>query len=150
AYPGAIPVISGGRQITGWRPVDKEEGLWSVEIPDVMAGKWYFHQLVVDGRRRQRARSPNVGFFYVDSRISGERQARFRYHEGDIRPDWAGSNGVEFIALCKLQQYRIPIVAVEPASRMVTLAGPRMPSGTDVAPRYWIENARDALDAPGE
>jgi hypothetical protein len=82
---------------------------------------------MVNGRRRQRARSPSAGFFYVDGRISADRQARFRYRGNDGRPEWAAQKGVEFVALCKWQQYRIPIAAVDPETRTVTLAGPRMP-----------------------
>src|SRR5258707_514570 len=33
AYPGEVPVLSGGKRITGWR---KETGnVWTVELPDV-------------------------------------------------------------------------------------------------------------------
>jgi hypothetical protein len=149
-YPGETPVVSGGRRIDGWRPVEGEPGLWAAEVPEVKAGKWLFHQLIVDGHRRQRARSPNAGSYYVDGRISADRHARFHYRDGNVRPKWSGSRGVEFIALCRWQQYRLPITDVDPASRTVTLAGPRMPNGAEVAPRYWIENTRDALDAPGE
>ncbi|MCX7013474.1 MAG: right-handed parallel beta-helix repeat-containing protein, partial [Candidatus Sumerlaeota bacterium] len=79
-----------------------------------------------------------------------DRNAQFRYHEGDIRPEWARQQGVEVVALCKWQQYRIPIASVDAAAQTATLAGARMPNGADVNPRYWVENTLDALDAPGE
>ena len=54
AFEGEKPVVSGGRSITGWK--ERADGLWSVEIPEVRSGDWYFHQLFVGGQRRQRAR----------------------------------------------------------------------------------------------
>jgi len=50
AQPGARPVFSGGRTISGWQPAG--DGLWKAEIPDVAAGRWYFEQLW--GNRSQR------------------------------------------------------------------------------------------------
>lgn len=54
---GASPVISGGRVITGFQPA--ADGIWQAEIADVAAGSWYFEQLIVDGSRAVRAKSPN-------------------------------------------------------------------------------------------
>jgi len=57
AWPGETPVVSGGREINGWR---KETGnRWTAELPDVKAGTWFFRQLFVDGERATRARWPN-------------------------------------------------------------------------------------------
>jgi hypothetical protein len=157
ASPQEEAVLSGGRRISGWKPVAMAEdsrirqaGAWMAEVPKVEDGSLYPHQLFVDGQRRTRARTPNQGFFHVDGRISFERRSRFRYREGDIRSEWAGQGDVEVVALCKWQQYRIPITAVDPAGRSVTLAGSRMLNGADPNPRYWVENTADALDAPGE
>lgn len=38
--PGARPVFSGGRAITGWQR--GADGVWTARVPDVAAGKWYF------------------------------------------------------------------------------------------------------------
>ena len=58
AAEGATPVFTGGRKITGFQAGDG--GVWSVKIPDVAAGKWYFEQLYVNGRWATRARTPNA------------------------------------------------------------------------------------------
>lgn len=59
AWPGEKVVLSGGRKINGWQ---RGQGrLWTVELPEVKAGQWYFRQLFVDGRRANRARTPNPG-----------------------------------------------------------------------------------------
>jgi len=63
AAPGARPVFSGGRVITGFQPA--KDGLWVARIPEVAAGNWYFEQLFVNGRRAIRARTPNRFWFHV-------------------------------------------------------------------------------------
>jgi hypothetical protein len=143
------PVFSGGRRITGWHPAG-ERGLWVAELPDVREGAWYSHQLFVDGQRQQRSRSPNEGFFHVDGQISYPGNGQFRYRENDIHPNWGDSIGVEVIALCNWQQYRLPIATVNAESRSVTLTGPRIRNGGCRDMRYWVENAIEALDKPGE
>ena len=62
AWPGEKVVLSGGRKINGWR---RGQGrIWTVELPEVQAGRWYFRQLFVDGRRADRARTPNAGAWW--------------------------------------------------------------------------------------
>jgi hypothetical protein len=58
AQPGEKVVLSGGRQIAGWKK--GEGGLWTTEVPGVKAGTWYFRQLYVNNRRAVRARTPNL------------------------------------------------------------------------------------------
>ena len=48
-------VLSGGRQVTGWRPVPGRAGLYSAPEP---AGMDNTRQLYVDGVREQRAQGP--------------------------------------------------------------------------------------------
>ncbi len=57
AYPGEEAVMSGGRAITGWQSAG--ENRWTVTLPDVAAGSWYFRQLFADGERLPRARYPD-------------------------------------------------------------------------------------------
>jgi hypothetical protein len=148
AYAGESPILSGGQTITGWR--QGTDGTWSATVPGVKEGQWSFHQLFVGGQRRQRARTPNVGFFQVDGVISPDNAATFHYRAGDIRPEWATQGNVEVIDLNKWQMFRMPIRAINAQTRTVTLSTKR--SGNSVEPdsRYWIENTKDALDAPGE
>jgi len=64
AAPGAKPVLSGGRKITGFKPV--REGVWAAHVPEVAAGQWYFEQLWAGGRRARRAMEPDTGQFFFD------------------------------------------------------------------------------------
>src|ERR1019366_1312655 len=62
AFPREQPVFSGGHAVTGFRQTGN---LWETIIPDVKEGRWYFRQLFVNGQRRQRARSPNSGYYRI-------------------------------------------------------------------------------------
>ncbi|MSU47735.1 MAG: hypothetical protein EXS37_01335 [Opitutus sp.] len=164
----ARPLISAGRRIAGWRKV--EDGLWAADLPEVKAGRWYFEQLFVNGRRATRARSPNSGYFHVDLKggyglapESGKREdlssrSFYALREGDVS-DYAGLRGeaLHDVTLTVLWNNWIStplrVAAVEPKSRLVTLTGApgrSTHSEFDRGIRYVVENCRSALDAPGE
>ena len=55
AYQAEHPVLSGGRQLSGWKPATVAgRHLWTTEIADIRDGKWVFRELWVDGARRIR------------------------------------------------------------------------------------------------
>ena len=61
---GGRPLLSGARLITGWSEgTINGRPCWQVGLPAVAAGRWWFTQLFVNGRRRLRARLPKQGFF---------------------------------------------------------------------------------------
>lgn len=159
AEPGEKPLLSGGRRITGWK--EKKVGdkmLWAVELPEVKAGKWYYHQLWVNGSRRFRARHPNDGFLRiaglpdaVKSTPWNKGQNRFQFAPGDIKP-WHNLEDVDVVALHLWVSVRLPITAVDEKERLATFASKshrRLTEGEKPA-RYYIENALELLDAPGE
>lgn len=57
AFEGEQPVLSGGRRITGWER--GADGRWTVTLPDVASGAWYFRQLFRGDQRLPRGRFPN-------------------------------------------------------------------------------------------
>lgn len=59
AAPGAKPVISGGRTISGFTKQD--DGIWTAKVPD----GFRFEQLWVNGKRAVRAREPDSFFHYL-------------------------------------------------------------------------------------
>jgi len=66
-YQGSVTgstIISGGIKLNGFKETDN--GLWTAHIPEVVYWNWTFDQLYVDGRRAVRAKSPNIGYFYMD------------------------------------------------------------------------------------
>ena|GEM_PF-446553 len=61
---GGRPLLSGARVITGWSEGQiNGRPCWQAVLPEVAAGRWWFTQLFVNGRRRLRARLPKSGFF---------------------------------------------------------------------------------------
>jgi len=142
AAPGARPAISGGRVISGWK---KGSGpIWTAD-----AGDAYFHQLFVTGHRAQRARTPNYGFYRIDGASPTDNPLRLHYRGNDINPQWANS-GAEVIGLLAWADFRMPIVSVDQTAHVATLTLDPRPSNKERDARYYIENAPDALDSPGE
>jgi len=65
AAAGEKVTISGGRAIRGWKR--GKGGLWTVTLPDVKAGKWFFRHLYAEGKRLPRGRYPEEGFLKIKS-----------------------------------------------------------------------------------
>lgn len=164
AYPNETPVLSAGRTIGGWRRVHAvddlpqaglgapplQDDLWMAEVPGISEGDWYFHDLFINGQRRQRARTPNRGFLNVDGEVSPENPATFRFHPGDIDPAWLAGGSSEVGALLKWGSFHLLLKGVDSTTHTATLSTKRQPWGTDKNPRYWVENTPQVLDAPGE
>lgn len=150
AYRNEKPVISGGRKITGWRTVAGKPGWWETEVPAAREGRWYFRSLFVNGRRAQRARTPNEGFLRIEGDSPQENPARLPFWHGEIKPEWAIPGDVEVVALMAWANFRMFIRAVDETNRIAILSTNPQPSNREKNARYYIENAPDALDAPGE
>ncbi|MBC8871235.1 MAG: right-handed parallel beta-helix repeat-containing protein [Planctomycetes bacterium] len=165
AEPGARPVFTGGRVIHGWER--GPNGLWTVRIPEVAAGKWYFEQLFVNGRRRARARSPNKFYFYIQDvrqetleggsprRPTRARQTvKMRAEDfqilADLRPEEL--KDVNFMVYHKWDNTRRFVERLDPEQHSLITTGAGMKSWNPWRrnSRYHLENFRAALDATGE
>ncbi|MBI3737021.1 right-handed parallel beta-helix repeat-containing protein, partial [Candidatus Sumerlaeota bacterium] len=151
AFQGEHPVISGGKKITGW--TRGENGNWSAKIDP--AAIHYFRQLFVNGERRTRARTPNEGFFSLAGRVAQEKSdprnnRAFVFNPGDIK-DWHDPE-TEIIPIHSWETSRLRIKSVDAATNTVEFTGPAAWPFTnwDERQRYYVENAPDSLDAPGE
>ncbi|MFV2065689.1 MAG: hypothetical protein ACC645_01825, partial [Pirellulales bacterium] len=72
ASPGEQVVLSGGRVLSGWK---KGVGnRWTLFLPEVQAGRWWFRQLFADGERLPRARFPNRGSLLTVESVSADVQ----------------------------------------------------------------------------
>jgi hypothetical protein len=154
AYRDEKPVISGGRRIVGWKEVTVGgKNLWAVDLPEVREGKWFFHQLWVNGRRAVRARHPNRGYLSVEALLDPapdwtKGHTRFRFRDGDLRAWDTVTNG-EVVAMTRWVESRLPIVSVDEKQRIV---GFSKRSVFELAPGdlYYAEGALEMLDEPGE
>lgn len=166
AYPGEIPVISGGKRITGWR---KEQvgnmEMWIADVPEVASGKRYFRQLFVNGERRSRPCLPKSGFYWIKDVPETEYERKeltddifkgsdtFICAEGDIR-NWKSIDDVEVVAFHYWVEERMPIRSFDVRTGTVTSSRKsRFALKDDIAKRfakYKVENVFEALSVPGE
>ena len=160
ARRGEKPILSGGRVIRNWKP--GPGGLWSAEVPEAAQGKWQFQQLFVNGVRRTRARSPNGGTFTVVGKAPPEADAKpgkdslrdktaFVYRPGDIQP-WPGLADAQVVVYHSWETSRLRIARLDEANHVVEFTGPAAWAFENwgTGQRYFVENVREALDAPGE
>jgi hypothetical protein len=153
AYPGELPIFSGGRVIEGWkqaaaadsrnRPGGKE--IWTAPAP------WEFRQLFVDGQRAMRARIPHESFYRIEGTSSGAEDHPFRlkYRGNDILSAWAELGNAEAVVLPHWTDLRMQIAKVDEAQRVALLSGIAFPSGQERIARYFIENVPDGMWKPG-
>ena len=153
AASGEQPVITGGRVITGWKA--DADGTWSAVIPEVAAGKLNFRQLYVNSRRATRARYPNEGYLRVE-KVGEDRRTNFQYKPGDLRA-YDGVQQIELVFLHDWSITRVPLQSIDEATQTVKvvrqIGGPSSWAVMDwfeKKPRYYLENAAEFLDAPGE
>ncbi|HOE61332.1 MAG TPA: right-handed parallel beta-helix repeat-containing protein [Kiritimatiellia bacterium] len=165
AAPNATPVISGGRRITGFEPCG--DGIWKTTVPNARDGKWRIEQLYVNGSRAVRARTPNGHYAYIDSIVeTGIDPATGK--AGPIRDRAFLGRPKDIAPLLKLPQERLRdvvvsayhsweisrhrIVSIDPGRNLVLLTGRYPPKFGHYTSRerYYLDNFREALDAPGE
>jgi hypothetical protein len=148
--------LSGGRRITNWKPVTVQgRQLWAADLPEVRAGKWYFRQLWIDGERRVRARHPNAGYLEVaevpDTKPDAtwsKGQASFRFKAGDLKA-WPTLTNAEVRVMNRWVESHLPVVSLDESNRLIRF-GKRSVFKLDPGDLYYLENALEALDAPGE
>ena len=165
AAPGATPVLTGGRPVTGWRA--GPDGVWSTVIPEVKAGQWWFEQLWINGRRATRARTPNKFYHYMLRKIDRGIDP-LTGKEADLASRAIAGRGNDLAAIFRLTKAQLSDVTAvvyhswemsrhriagtdEAKNLLITTAGAPWPFfqwGADQ--RYHLENFRAALDAPGE
>jgi hypothetical protein len=124
AYQNERPVLSGGRRITEWRKVSDAPARWQAKVSEE---NWYFRSLFINGQRKQRARTPNEGFYRILGPSSQDKPIRLKFKPGDIKKEWAGRGDVEVIALLAWSNIRMFIRDVDEANSVATLSEIRAP-----------------------
>jgi hypothetical protein len=139
-------VLSGGKVLTGWRR--GPGSLWTVEIPEVKQGKWYFRQLHVDGQRRPRARLPQQGYHKVAGPAEPGKRA-FKFSPGQIDPGWRNLNDVEIVVLQYWSDARMRIESIDRAASVVRFTGDAF-RPTSWSMGWYAENVAEGLTQPGQ
>ncbi len=159
--PDASPVISGGKIISGFQSA--ENGIWKTEIPEAAAGKWRFEQLVVDGVRAVRAKTPNRFYDYMGdtSELPVEGKPG-QFLRTTIVPakSLAPLNGLShtelhdatLVAFHKWCISRRFLNEIDLDANTIITVGEKLKtySGWPANTRFHIENFKAALDTPGE
>jgi len=160
AWPKEKPILSGGVPITGWK---KGEGpLWSTVVPEVRDGRAYFRQLLVAGRRCVPARLPNEETFRAAgpgvtmkdrsaARKNPATKVSLHYQDEDLK-NWANLDEAVVVVYHSWTTSRHRIKSLDTKDRLVEFTAPSgWPMGTwEKNQRYYVENVREGLDAPGE
>lgn len=166
AYPGETPILSGGREITGWR---QEGGIWVADLPADLAIP-DFHELWVGDERRTPARTPNETnpagdepedseFFYTTGPVmeqdaEGKEVAsatKFRFDPVELQR-WERLDEARFVIFHSWATSLMRIKAIDWENHIVEFTGPaRWPyTRWQKQQRYFVEGFFEALDAPGE
>ena len=75
---------------------------------------------------------------------------KIKFKAGDIKKEWAADGDVELVSLLAWSDIRMQIREVNETNHVATLSGNPRESNKEDNAQYYIENAPDALDAPGE
>jgi len=138
AYPGEIPVISGGKRIQHW--IGNNE-VWTAQITETKV-----QNLVANGKTLTLARSPNDGYF-TPPRFSQSAQELF--FRNDELHQWPEMENNRVIILLRWHTGINSFARIDEERQRAYLTKPQ-PGLIIVPPRYYVENVKALLDAPGE
>ena len=152
AFPGdKWPVdkvsISGGKEVKDWKK--GENNIWTTTIDDVKAGKWWFRQLFVEGKRLTRARFPNAGSQLKLTKVSED----VKNFEFDQQIPAADMTDAELVVLMHWSTCRGLITASKANTvQTATYMGwqGHGPTTAAVGEAAFIEHCLGFLDEPGE
>ena len=159
AYPGEKVVLSGGRRITSW----KQDGnnLWSIVIPEVTAGRWYFRELYIAGTRAVRARTPNANakepYYSMMSATLSDDHTIYEVKISGLpvqRTNWENPTDVEVVSKNCFEITRKQLTGVNTTNGTLLMAPLHTkhtpPIRSPIAGVVFLENALQFLDQPGE
>jgi hypothetical protein len=159
-----MPVVSGGRTIDEWSSTTVNGvPAWIAELPEVLNGDWYFHQLFVNGKRAVRSRWPKEGWFRMEE-VDNDTRLAFRVSERDTRDidiaNLANLNDVQTVTLHRWVETRNRIDSFNTDTRWIALQPPAADPtfdfnashpvhGAGLAP-YYFDNVFETMSEPGE
>lgn len=160
-----MPVVSGGMTIGGWQV--QPDGVWVADVPEVSRYGAVFEQLFFDNHKATRARTPDNGWFMIDGCTETVHtgvpagSANYATQRMNVKPEYLdelkGMSPAELADVVvmfyhKWDNTRKYLAFAEPDSGYIYTAGEAMKpwNKIDSMSRFFIENYRGALTAPGE
>ena len=178
AASGEQPVFTGGVPITGWKKLttepkgisEKAHGkLWVAEIPKNLDKSWVIRSLYDGDSLLTRARSGSFRYAEFEKENDFNRQGKkltslleyegdpvapfdrtVRYKNDDIK-DWPNPSDIELIL--KDRPWLANVISLDRIDTEKKIAHLAVdPTYQPINPRnrYWVENAIEYLDEPGE
>lgn len=142
-YGTEVPVISGGKSITGWTLHDSSKNIWEAGV----GTSDNFRQLYVNGVRATRARSagaPGIGVKNADGYINS----------GSAMENWGNQDKIELVGKIEWRNPRVVLSSVTPSQ--IYCKQPywndelNEPAFFQMGSPEYIENAYELIDAEGE
>jgi parallel beta-helix repeat protein len=124
----------------GWQPQEDT-------LPGPAPGR---HVILIQAENFSASHGPQL---QVGGTGKGARD-RFPFAPGDLKPEWAQAPEAEIHIFqtgnCRAFKEICWIAGISAEDRHVTLKGPECTSSLHTGDRYFVENIRQLLDAPGE
>ncbi|MBT3382282.1 MAG: DUF1349 domain-containing protein [Prolixibacteraceae bacterium] len=138
AYPGEKPVISAGKPISNW---NKNGNVWTTKVSDHNV-----EMLLANGKLQTLARTPNTGYFTPPSvsKTTGE----LPFKPGDIQ-NWENMEDNRVTMLLRWHSGHNSFAKIDEEKGIAYFKTPQ-DGVVIVPPRYFVENVKALLDAPGE
>ena len=167
AYKGENPLITGGKPITGWTIHDETNNIWKAEGVDGL-----FRQMYVNGKKAIRARFPNLksngdhNFFRLNKVDSAG--SAFLLNSSDVKStDWKNPKKVEIHLMIAWAESILRLDSIQGRGnvsryvpqqpergklfrRKYPMLGTAFMSDPPKQQVYYLENAYEFIDAPGE
>lgn len=147
AAPGATPRLDGGLRITGWVLHDAAKGIYRATLPRPIESR----QLFVNGHRALRARSIG-GIDEITRHATG-----YSLPASSPLGTWKNPSDLEFVYRHIWTNPRAGVATIErlPDAVRVTMDQPGFNNGrnkgmTSIDKPWYVENAYELLDEPGE
>lgn len=165
AESGKKAIFRGGAELTGWEKVNDK--LWKAFVPQVAYYNSYFEQLYVNGKRATRARTPNTGVNFVKKVTETVlEKGSGRSPELAVQKIELDSIDAKCFQSFTKQDYddallvfyhnwdntRKRVTGYTKQNSSVYTVGEGMKPWNPInsKSRWFVENFRSALDAPGE
>jgi len=138
AFPGEKPIISAGKPISNW---EKEGNVWNTKV-----NNHNVKILLANGKLQTLARTPNTGYFTPPSvsKTTGE----LPFKPGDIQ-NWENMEDNRVTMLLRWHSGHNSFAKIDEKKGIAYFKTPQ-DGVVIVPPRYFVENIKALLDAPGE